>query len=169
MVICAILEHGIFILQNTFHWVKSIAIPDGANGGEPVQRGHDCHEYIFHLTMRGDVALDRLAVGVAYTHKSNIAWWNHTVGRDRHCRGNTWLFRIARSRAAPLAGQGWEDVMQTTRTMLYMVRASTRYGRGFDDLGLPEDLSKLEPEVPAFCFQGIVSALQSMADPPIAN
>ena len=77
----------------------------------------------------------------------------------------------ARTMSPPLklAGQSWEDAMKKARTLLYMIRASTRYGRGFDDLGLPEDLSELEPEVPAFCFQGIVSALQSTANPPTAN
>jgi len=62
---------GIFTLQNTFHWVKSIALADKC--GAPVQRGHykpinsrrfvyDCHEYVFYLTKQGDVALDRLAL-----------------------------------------------------------------------------------------------------------
>jgi hypothetical protein len=68
-----------------------------------------------------------------------------------------------------LADQSWKDAMKKTRTLLYMIQASARCGRGFDDLGLPGDLSELEPEVPAFCFQGIVSALQSTANPPIAN
>jgi hypothetical protein len=52
---------------------------------------HDCHEFIFHLTKRGDVLLDRLALGVPYADKSNIARWGHTAGRDLHCRGNTWF------------------------------------------------------------------------------
>lgn len=88
-----------FVLQNTLHWIKSITL-DGE--GEPVSRGHfkpinskrylnDCHEYLFHLTKAGEVKLDRLAVGVAYQHKSNIARWGHTGGRDRRCRGNNWF------------------------------------------------------------------------------
>ena len=40
----------------------------------------DCHEYVFHLTKSGNVPLDRLAVGVAYADKSNIARWGHTEG-----------------------------------------------------------------------------------------
>jgi hypothetical protein len=59
--------------------------------------------------------------------------------------------------------------MGKARTLLYMIRASTRYGRGFNDFGLPEDLLELEPEVPAFCFQGVVSALQSTANPSLTN
>jgi site-specific DNA-methyltransferase (adenine-specific) len=89
-----------FRLQNTFHWIKSISVPDGADG--IVSHGHfkpinsnrfvnDCHEYIFHLTRTGDVPLDRLALGVPYQDKSNIARWGHTVGRDRRCRGNNWF------------------------------------------------------------------------------
>jgi hypothetical protein len=76
-----------------------------------------------------------------------------------------------RSMSPPLrlAAQSWEEAMEKARTLLYMIRASTRYGRGFNDFGLPEDLLELEPEVPAFCFHGIVSALQSTANPPIAN
>lgn len=88
-----------FVLQNTFHWIKSITL-DG--DGETVSRGHfkpiqskryvnDCHEYLFHLTRTGEVELDRLAVGVAYQDKSNIARWGHTGGKDRRCRGNTWF------------------------------------------------------------------------------
>ncbi|HEY8961979.1 MAG TPA: site-specific DNA-methyltransferase [Luteolibacter sp.] len=90
----------LFVLQNTFHWVKSITIETRA--GDHVSAGHfkpinskrfvnDCHEYVFHLTKRGDVELDRRAAGVPYADKSNIARWGHTGGRDLRCRGNTWF------------------------------------------------------------------------------
>jgi site-specific DNA-methyltransferase (adenine-specific) len=93
----------IFILQNTIHWIKSISV-ETRDGGE-ISAGHfkpinspryltDCHEYIFHLTKNGDVKIDRLAVGVEYADKSNIARWAHTRGdggRDRRCRGNNWF------------------------------------------------------------------------------
>ena len=70
--------------------------------GEEISRGHfkpinsprflnDCHEYVFHLTPEGKTPLDRLALGVPYADKSNIARWSHTGGRDRRCRGNTWF------------------------------------------------------------------------------
>ncbi|MDQ3198621.1 MAG: site-specific DNA-methyltransferase [Verrucomicrobiota bacterium] len=89
-----------FLLQNTIHWVKSIALPNEA--GEEVSRGHfkpinsprylnDCHEYVFHLTPDGKTPLDRLALGVPYQDKSNVARWGHTGGHDRRCRGNTWF------------------------------------------------------------------------------
>jgi site-specific DNA-methyltransferase (adenine-specific) len=89
-----------FVLQNTIHWIKSIALPN--EGGAEISRGHfkpissarflnDCHEFVFHLTPGGRTPLDRLALGVPYQHKSNIARWAHTGGRDRRCRGNTWF------------------------------------------------------------------------------
>jgi site-specific DNA-methyltransferase (adenine-specific) len=89
-----------FVLQNTFHWIKSITVqtPDGRQ----VSTGHfkplhseryvnDCHEYVFHLTKGGNTKLDRLAIGVPYSDKSNIARWAHTGGRDVRCRGNNWF------------------------------------------------------------------------------
>jgi site-specific DNA-methyltransferase (adenine-specific) len=99
-----------FVLQNTFHWIKSITAE--TRGGDEISAGHfkpinsrrfvtDCHELIFHLTKAGDTPLDRLAVGVAYADKSNIARWGHTNGRDKRCRGNTWFvpYETIKSRA----------------------------------------------------------------------
>ncbi|MBL9156202.1 MAG: site-specific DNA-methyltransferase [Verrucomicrobiales bacterium] len=90
----------LFILQNTIHWIKSITVEP--RQGDPVSVGHfkpinskryltDCHEYLFHFTKSGNVPLDRLAVGVPYADKSNIARWGHTDGRDKRCRGNNWF------------------------------------------------------------------------------
>ena len=117
-----------FVLQNTIHWIKSIAI-DAADGkaGDPDPHLHrlpgqgeadakrqvrveggiktlghfkpinsqrflnDCHEYVFHFTKSGRVELNRLALGVPYQDKSNIARWSHTRGKDLRCRGNTWF------------------------------------------------------------------------------
>ena len=89
-----------FVLQNTIHWIKSITIED--RRGELHSHGHfkpinsqrflnDCHEYVFHFTIGGNVGLDRLALGVPYQDKSNIARWSHTRGGDLRCRGNTWF------------------------------------------------------------------------------
>ena len=91
---------GTFVLQNTIHWIKAITVED--DNGAAVSRGHfkpissprylnDCHEYVFHLTPEGRTPIDRLALGVPYADKSNIARWGHTEGRDRRCRGNTWF------------------------------------------------------------------------------
>jgi len=93
-------ESPLFVLQNTFHWIKSITLENRAE--EPVSAGHfkpinskrfvnDCHEYIFHFTKTGDVPLDRRAAGVPYQNKTNIARWGHTGGEDKRCRGNNWF------------------------------------------------------------------------------
>jgi len=117
----------LLVLQNTIHWIKSVAIdtprpnkqrgsrhlnplPEGEEDAQRQVRaqvsaatyGHfkpisskrflnDCHEYIFHFTKTGRVEIDRLALGVPYQDKSNIARWRHTLGSDRRCRGNTWF------------------------------------------------------------------------------
>jgi site-specific DNA-methyltransferase (adenine-specific) len=52
---------------------------------------NDCHEYVFHFTKTGRVELDRLAIGVPYQDKTNIARWSHTRGSDLRCRGDTWF------------------------------------------------------------------------------
>jgi len=106
-----------FVLQNTIHWIKSIAIQKKDTGDYPGLTGdicvghykpinsprflNDCHEYIFHLTLNGDVELDRLAVGVPYRDPSNIERWRSAAGGVR-CRGNTWFipYRTIRSRDA---------------------------------------------------------------------
>ncbi|MGI0133037.1 MAG: DNA methyltransferase, partial [Thermoplasmata archaeon] len=50
---------------------------------------HGAHEYIFHFSHRGDLPLDRLAVGVEYQDRSNVERWRGREGR--RCRGNTWF------------------------------------------------------------------------------
>jgi len=109
-----------FCLQNTIHWVKSIAIDRSSNGDdhgltEDVNVGHikpinsarylsDAHEYVFHFTRSGDVELDRLAIGVPYKHKSNITRWK-SAGKDLRCRGNAWFIPyktiVSRDRERP--------------------------------------------------------------------
>jgi site-specific DNA-methyltransferase (adenine-specific) len=100
----------LFVLQNTVHWIKSITIED--RDADVRSYGHfkpisskrflnDCHEYIFHFTKIGHVEIDRLALGVPYQDKSNIARWRHTRGSDLRCRGNTWFipYETIQSRA----------------------------------------------------------------------
>ena len=90
----------VLVLQNVIHWIKSITIED--REGNLQSHGHfkpirskrflnDCHEYIFHFTKTGRVEIDRLAIGVPYQDKTNIARWSHTRGSDLRCRGNTWF------------------------------------------------------------------------------
>ena len=106
----AIAFRDLFVLQNVIHWIKSITIED--REGDVRSYGHfkpisskrflnDCHEYIFHFTKSGRVEIDRLALGVPYQDKSNIARWSHTRGSDLRCRGNTWFipYETIQSRA----------------------------------------------------------------------
>lgn len=107
-------------LQNTIHWIKSIALEkeDVGKSNATMQNnyedyhyennnnnsaaiGHfkpivsqrfltDCHEYIFHFTKSGEVKLDKLAIGVPYQDKTNIGRWK-SAKQDKRDRGNTWF------------------------------------------------------------------------------
>ena len=93
-------------LQNTLHWIKSIAIDREAAGtatglDRDLAVGHykpinstrfvnDCHEFIFQFTRDGRVPIDRLALGVPYQDRSNVTRWQAGGGGVR-CRGNTWF------------------------------------------------------------------------------
>ena len=83
----------LFALQNHIAWVKSIAFEADSRGHfKPVPGKrflHRNHEHIFHLTPSGGNALDRLAIGVPFKDKSNIARRNHP--EDKRCRGDTWF------------------------------------------------------------------------------
>jgi site-specific DNA-methyltransferase (adenine-specific) len=83
-------------LQNTIHWIKSIAI-DRENLAvghyKPINSKrfvHDCHEFVFHFTPTGDTPLERQAIGVQYQDKSNVTRWRQAAD-DVRCRGNTWF------------------------------------------------------------------------------
>jgi site-specific DNA-methyltransferase (adenine-specific) len=94
----------LFVLQNHITWIKSIATKrDSVGHFKPVggQRFlHHNHEHVFHLTLSGDVKLDRLAIGVPFKDKSNIARRGHA--KDLRCRGNTWFipYDTVQSKAA---------------------------------------------------------------------
>ncbi len=76
-------------LQNTIHWIKSIAIDqDTAGASAGLERdlavGHykpinsdrfvnDCHEFVFQFTPEGRTPLDRRAIGVAYQDASRTS------------------------------------------------------------------------------------------------
>jgi site-specific DNA-methyltransferase (adenine-specific) len=93
----------LFVLQNHITWIKAIALPgDSVGHYKPVGGArflNHAHEHIFHLTLDGQVRLDRLAVGVPFKDKSNIARRGHA--QDRRCRGNTWFipYQTVNSRA----------------------------------------------------------------------
>jgi site-specific DNA-methyltransferase (adenine-specific) len=93
-------------LQNTIHWIKSIAIEKalaGARAGladdlavghyKPINSRrflHDCHEFVFHFTPEGTTPLERRAIGVKYQDQSNVGRWR-TAASGVRCRGNTWF------------------------------------------------------------------------------
>ncbi len=94
---------ALFVLQNHITWIKSIGIGTNSVGHfKPIggQRFlHHNHEHVFHLTQSGDVQLDRLAIGLPFKDKSNIARRGHA--QDLRCRGNTWFipYETVKSRA----------------------------------------------------------------------
>lgn len=85
----------LFVLQNHIVWVKSVSIGETTHGHfKPVNSQrylNHTHELIFHFTKTGDVPLDRLAVGVPFQDKSNIARRGHAS--DRRCAGDSWFIR----------------------------------------------------------------------------
>ena len=93
----------LFALQNHITWVKSIAANGDAVGHYKPVGGQRFlnrnHEHLFHFTRSGRVQLDRLAIGVPFKDKSNIARRGHA--RDLRCRGDSWFipYRTVQSRA----------------------------------------------------------------------
>ena len=93
----------LFVLQNHITWIKSIATASDSVGHYKPLAGqrflNHNHEHIFHLTLDGNVKLDRLSIGVPFKDKSNIARRGHT--RDLRCRGNTWFipYRTVQTKA----------------------------------------------------------------------
>lgn len=83
---------GLFVLQNRIAWIKSIAIDNETTGHfKPINSPrflNQTHESIFHFTKSGTVAIDRLAIGVPFKHKSNVGRFGHA--QDLRCRGNVW-------------------------------------------------------------------------------
>jgi site-specific DNA-methyltransferase (adenine-specific) len=93
-------------LQNTIHWIKSIAIEKSLAGTnskltddlavghyKPINSRrflHDCHEFVFHFTAGGETPINRQAIGVKYQDSSNIGRWQ-SASSGLRCRGNTWF------------------------------------------------------------------------------
>ena len=92
-----------FFLQNHITWIKSIGTESESRGHfKPIPGRrfmHHNHEQIFHLTLANNVELDRLAIGIPFQDKTNIARRKHA--RDLRCRGNTWFipYRTVKSKA----------------------------------------------------------------------
>ncbi|HEU5120416.1 MAG TPA: site-specific DNA-methyltransferase [Candidatus Nitrosocosmicus sp.] len=107
-------------LQNTIHWIKSIAIEkedigntnsvssDGFSIGhyKPIRSNRfltNTHEYVFHFTKTGNIPIDKLSIGVPYQDKTNVKRWKSVV-QDRRDRGNVWFITyptIQRERSHP--------------------------------------------------------------------
>jgi site-specific DNA-methyltransferase (adenine-specific) len=82
-----------FVLQNHFIWVKSISIGNNSFGHfKPINSEkyvNNNFEDIFHFTKLGDVALNRLSIGVPYVDQSNIKRWSKK--NALRCQGNCWF------------------------------------------------------------------------------
>ncbi len=157
-------DDPLFVLQNTFHWIKSITVETRA--GETISAGHfkpinsrrfvnDCHEFVFHLTKSGAVALDRRAAGTTYADKSNITRWRHTGGNDRRCRGNAWFipYDTIRSRADQRPHPATFPVALASRCIVLHGRgAETRMLDPFVGIG-SSAVAALKHEIA--CFTGI--------------
>lgn len=93
-----------FVLQNHIAWVKSVSVGEDTIGHfKPISSKrylNNNHEAVFHFTKTGAVEVDRLAVGVPYKDKTNIARWQHAKA-DKRCAGNTWFipYETVRSKA----------------------------------------------------------------------
>ena len=92
-----------FTLQNTIIWVKSVSIGrDTVGHFKPISSKrflNNNFESVFHFTRAGLTPIDRLAIGVPFKDKSNIARWGHA--RDVRCGGNVWFipYKTVRSKA----------------------------------------------------------------------
>ena len=92
-----------FTLQNNIIWVKSVSIgPDTVGHFKPISSKrflNNNYESVFHFTKAGHTPIDRLAIGVPFKDKSNIARWGHA--RDVRCGGNVWFipYKTVRSKA----------------------------------------------------------------------
>ena len=92
-----------FVLQNHITWAKSLSIREDSFGHfKPITSRrylNQNHESIFHFTKTGAVPVDRLAVGVPFKDKTNIARWGHTA--DKRCGGNVWFipYKTVKSKA----------------------------------------------------------------------
>lgn len=82
-----------FALQNTIVWIKALAVGGVSHGHyKPINSPrflNNTFELIYHLTRTGKSPIDRLAVGVPYTDRSNTRRWKQH--QEKHCAGNCWF------------------------------------------------------------------------------
>ena len=89
-----LLASDFFVLQNHIIWVKSISVGDKNYGHVRPMHGdrflNQQHESIYHFTKNGDLKVDKLAIGVPYTHKWNLS--RRVKQKDNiRDRGNVWF------------------------------------------------------------------------------
>ena len=82
-----------FTIQNSIVWAKSMVV-DGVSRGhvKPINSGKYLnvgHELILHV-VKTPVEVDKLAVGVPYADKSNIARFGAEGRPDLRCAGSIW-------------------------------------------------------------------------------
>jgi site-specific DNA-methyltransferase (adenine-specific) len=87
-----------FVLQNNITWVKNISIQENSYGHfKPINSKrflNVTNETILHFTKTGDVAVERLAIGVPFVYKCNLKSRTNkdaSLRPDVRCRGNTWF------------------------------------------------------------------------------
>jgi len=83
-------EHFGFTWVDTIVWAKHL---DGQGQFTPTQgdkRLNNLWEPIFMFSKGNKYSLDRMAIGVPYTDKSNVERWEG-VEEDLRCRGNLWF------------------------------------------------------------------------------
>ena len=83
----------LFVLQNEITWVKSITVNGTTHGHfTPINSNRYLNwtnERIYHFTKDGKREINRLAIGVPYTCKSNVSRWKSK--HDIRCAGNSWF------------------------------------------------------------------------------
>ena len=113
---------GDFILQNHISWAKSVTITNNSFGHfRPIKSRrylNQNHESVYHFTKTGAVEVDRLAIGVPFKDKINIARWGHKS--DKRCGGNVWFvpYKTVRSRTQKFGHPASFPVELPTRCML---------------------------------------------------
>ena len=98
-------------LQNNIVWVKSIHVNDKTSGHfKPINsKRYLCPtwENLFHFTKDGNVAIDRLSVGVKYEYyEANIRGNNTTENKPNlRDKGNTWFIPYETINSKELRGK----------------------------------------------------------------
>lgn len=85
---------SLWTIQNTFVWAKSVHVEGRTVGHlKPVNSSryvNQTHELILHV-VEETVEVDRLAVGVPYSDKSNVVRFGERGRPDLRCNGSVWF------------------------------------------------------------------------------